>query len=470
MVQYREYGNTYEGRTLAVCFVSTPENIAKIEEYRKNNLIKAGLMKGEFTGRQIPFIWMAYNVHGSEAVGMEAAMKTLYTLVTGSYQGVSDYLKECIVVIDPCQNPDGHDLYVERYRSSMNLGENPDKNSWEHNQGWPPARTNHYMIDLNRDWVWQTQAETQQRVAFYSQFMPQVHADFHEMGPESTYFFGPAANPWNNVFTSWQHEFHKLMGIGNAELFDKKSRLYFTKENFDLFYPSYGDSWPSLNGAVGFTFEQGGGVPAGIAYQQELGDTLTLKKRIEGHFTSSMATIKVSYENREKLIAEFDKFFDDANKNPQFQYKSIIIKGANDRSNVDKLLQLLDRNQIQYSFAGNTGKKFKGFDYYNHKSGEVTIEKGDILISAFQPQSHLVQILFEPENKLSDSLTYDITSWSVPYAYNLKAFAVPDKLASDTGKVEKQKIDNKPGEKSAYAYVKGHNSRFCKKRRQGNCH
>ena len=189
MAEYREYGKTYEGRTLGVCFVSTAENMAKLEEYRKNNLIKAGLLKGEFNGKQIPFIWMAYNVHGSEAVGMEAAMKTLYTLVTGSYPGVSDYLKECIVVIDPCQNPDGHELYTERYMSSMNTGENPDKNAWEHNQGWPPSRTNHYMFDLNRDWTWQTQTETQQRVAFYSQFMPQVHADFHEMGPESTYLF-----------------------------------------------------------------------------------------------------------------------------------------------------------------------------------------------------------------------------------------------------------------------------------------
>ena len=453
LVQYREYGKTYEGRTLAVCIVSTPENLAKLEEYRKNNLIKAGLMKGEFTGRQIPFIWMAYNVHGNEAVGMETAMKTLYTLVTGAYPGVSDYLKECVVVIDPCQNPDGHDLYVERYRSSMNLAENPDKKAWEHNQGWPPARTNHYMIDLNRDWVWQTQIETQQRVAFYSQFMPQVHSDFHEMGPESTYFFSPAAIPWNNVLTPWQHEFHKLMGKGNAELFDKKFRLYFTRESFDLFYPSYGDTWPSMNGAVGFTYEQGGGGPAGIAFQQESSDTLTLKKRIEGHFTSSMATIKVSYENREKLISEYDKFFEDGNKNPQFRYKSIIISGANDRSNVDELLQLLDRNQIQYCYAGNTGKKFKCFDYYNHKNGEVTIEKGDILISAYQPQSHLVQILFEPENKLNDSLSYDITSWCVPYAYNLKAFAISEKLASDTGKVEKQKTDNKPGDKSIYAYI-----------------
>jgi hypothetical protein len=450
---FREYGKTYEGRQLGVCIISSEENLAKLEQYRKNNLIKAGLLKGEFTGKQIPFIWLAYNIHGSEAVGMEAAMKTLYTLVTGSYPGVSEYLKECIIIIDPCQNPDGHDLYTERYRTSMNRGENPDKNSWEHNQGWPPARTNHYMFDLNRDWVWQTQAETQQRIIFYSQFMPQVHADFHEMGPESTYFFAPSADPWNTVFTPWQHEFHKLMGKGNAALFNEKFRLYFTREDYDFFYPAYGDTWPSLNGAIGFTYEQGGGGSAGIAYKQESGDTLTLRKRIEGHFTSSMATIKVSYENREKLISEYDKFFDESSKNPQFQYKSVIIKGANDRSDMSALLKLLDRNQIKYTYAGNTGKKLKGFDYYLHKSGEVTVEKGDILISAYQPQSHLMQVLFEPDCKISDSLSYDITSWSVPYVYNLKAFATNDKIAADTGKMEQRKIENRQGEKSTYAYI-----------------
>ena len=160
---YREYGRTYEGRPLGVCFISTKENLANLEEYRKNNLIKTGLLKGEFTGKQLPFIWLSYNVHGNEAVGMEAAMKTLYTLVSGTYQGVSDYLKECIILIDPCQNPDGHELYTGRYRSSMNMDLNPDKNSWEHNQGWPGARSNHYMFDRNRDWTWQTRAKTQQR-------------------------------------------------------------------------------------------------------------------------------------------------------------------------------------------------------------------------------------------------------------------------------------------------------------------
>jgi len=129
LAKYREYGTTNEGRTLGVCFVSSEENLANLEQYRKNNLIKTGLLKGDFTGTQIPFIWLAYNVHGNEAVGMEAAMKTLYTLVSSSFPGISEYLKSCIIIIDPCQNPDGHDLYTNRYRSSMNSILTPDGKS-----------------------------------------------------------------------------------------------------------------------------------------------------------------------------------------------------------------------------------------------------------------------------------------------------------------------------------------------------
>ena len=102
-------------------------------------------------------------------------------------------------------------------------------------------------------------------------------------------------------------------------------------------------------------------------------------------------------------------------KNPSFKYKSVIIKGSNEKSNINSLLQLLDKNQITYNYAGNAGKKFKGFDYFSNKEGEVTIEKGDILISAYQPQSHFVQVLFEPDSKTTDSLSYDLTAWALPY-------------------------------------------------------
>lgn len=453
MVEYMPYGSTYEGRPLGVCIVSAPENLSSLEEYRKNNLIKTGLASGEFTGKQLPFIWLAYNVHGNEAVGMEASLKVLYTLVSGGNPEIEKYLKDCIIIIDPCQNPDGHELYTGRYRNSMAYILNADPNSLEHHQGWPGARSNHYMFDLNRDWTWQTQEETRQRLKLYNSFMPQVHADFHEMGPESTFFFAPAAEPWHSALTTWQHEFHKLMGETNATSFNEKYKLYFTKENFDLFYPSYGDTWPLFNGAMGFTFEQAGGGVSGLAYELPSEDTITLKDRIDGHFTASLATIKTSWENRQKLVSEFNKYFDDNSKSPVFKYKSVIIKGSNEKSNMADLLKLLDNNQVRYSYAGSEGKKFKGFDYSGNKETEVTIEKGDILISSGQPESRLVEVLFEPDSKANDSITYDLSAWALPYVYNLKAWALAEKIPSGEAVKKSPAVVNGTGPEKPYAYL-----------------
>ncbi len=453
LAEYREYGTTYEGRPLGVCIVSDEANLKNIEELRKNNLIKTGLHDGDFTGRQIPIIWLAYNVHGNESAGMETAMKVLWTLVTGSFPGTSDWLRSCIIIIDPCQNPDGRDLYAGRFRNTRNLTPNPDGNAREHNQPFPSARLNHYLFDLNRDWTWQTQKETAQRIALYNQFMPHVHADFHEMGAESTFFFPPGADPWHEVISSWQHEFHNLTGKANASLFDGKSLLYYTKENYDLFCPSFGDTWPLFNGSAGFTYEQGGGGYSGLALKREAGDTLTLEKRIDGHFTASMATLKVSYENRLRLIEEFNKFFSDNMNRPAFRYKSVVIKNQEGRTDLADLFQLLDRNQIRYSYAGNTGKKYKGFDYLKNREGEVTIEKGDILISAYQPQSRFMQVLFEPDSKASDSLSYDLTAWALPYAYNLKAYAIEEQIKPAEGRVAHEKAINTMPSVKPYAYA-----------------
>ncbi len=145
--------------------------------------------------------------------------------------------------------------------------------------------------------------------------------------------------------------------------------------------------------------------------------------------------------------------FEDNETNPSFQYKSVIIKGSNEKSNISDMLQLFDRNQIRYSYAGNVGKKFKGFDYTSNKDGEVTIDKGDILISAYQPQSRFIQVLFEPDSKTTDSLSYDLTAWALPYVYNLKAYALTTKISADTGNVTMPGIINIPGDKNTYAYV-----------------
>ena len=181
LVNLKQYGKTYEMRPLYLAYVSTPENLAKLEQIREDNLKRAGLLEGE-PSTDVSVVWLSYNVHGNESVSTEASMATIYELITNK----KDWLKNTVVIIDPCVNPDGRERYVNFYWEHKNAPYNPDPNSWEHHEPWPGGRANHYLFDLNRDWAWGTQTETQQRIAVYNKWLPQVHVDFQKYEFESS--------------------------------------------------------------------------------------------------------------------------------------------------------------------------------------------------------------------------------------------------------------------------------------------
>ncbi len=454
VADYLQYGETWEGRPLSVCIVSSPENLAKLEQLRLANLQRTGLADGKPEIESLPIVWLAYSVHGSEPAGAEASMKVLHTLVTEAWDGAGEWLKNMIIIIDPCQNPDGRDLFTLRYMRAQGWPPSSDPNAWEHNQAWPSARLNHYMFDLNRDWSWHVQKETLARLKLYNSFMPHVHADFHEMSSGSTYFFPPGAEPWHEVITPWQKEFHALTGRKASELFDASFRLYFTKDNFDLFCPSFGDTWPLFNGAMGFTMEQGGGAQAGLSVGRDDIDTLTLAQRVEGHFLASMAVLAATQENREKLLNEFYAFFKNSAEKPDFKYKTIIIKGTADAASMASLKQLLENNQISYEAPRVTGKKIAAYDYRTDSEGTIAVEKNDILISAYQPQGRLMQVLFEPDSRSSDSVSYDLTAWALPYVYNIEAYASTERLpVADGPAIADAPAENLSDTVRPYAYA-----------------
>lgn len=448
-VKLETYGETYEGRPLVMAVLSSPENMARLEEIRQHNL---GLVSGKAQGPQPVIIWLSYNVHGNEAVSTEAAMKTLYTLLTER----KELLQNAVVIIDPCLNPDGRERYVNFYNSVRGKQYDATPYAREHSEPWPGGRSNHYYFDLNRDWAWQTQTESRQRVLQYNRWMPQVHVDFHEQGVEAPYYFAPAAEPLHDAITAWQRDFQVQIGKHNATYFDAKGWLYFTREQFDLFYPSYGDTYPTYNGSIGMTYEQGGGGRAGLAITTRQGDTLTLRDRVEHHFVTGMATVEVSAANAEKLVTQFTQYFADARNKPSGEYKTYVVKGAGNEENLLTLSETLRRNDIVTGFAtGNT--QSSGFNYFTGKTERFEIEKGDLVISAFQPRSNLVRVLFEPVARLTDSVTYDITAWALPYAYGLPAYAVNGKITPALSP-EPEKTTAATAEGNTYAYLAQWNS------------
>lgn len=451
MVKLQPYGETNEGRPLLLAIVASAENLQQVEQLRQNNLRLAGLAKDKMApveDKAPAFVWLSYNVHGNETSSSEAAMLTLYELVNPAVTRTKQWLENTVVIMDPCLNPDGRDRYVNWFNSVVGKKYNPLRVAREHREPWPGGRSNHYNFDLNRDWAWQTQTESRQRVKVYNQWMPQVHVDFHEQGINEPYYFAPAAEPLHEVITPWQREFQTSIGKNHAGYFDQNGWLFFTKERFDLLYPSYGDTYPTYNGSIGMTYEQGG-IGAALGVIVEEGDTLTLVDRALHHFTTSLSTIEISSLNAGRLVKEFRKFFNEAVSTGFGEHKTYVIRyEARNQERIEKLVQLLDKNGIQYS-AGN-GVSAKGLNYFTGKEESFVTGSHDIIISALQPRSAMVKVLFEPRTKLNDSITYDITAWALPYVYGLNGWACRDKVAAG-GVYTLKPLPAAP--ETSYAYV-----------------
>ena len=451
-IKLEQYGTTNERRPLLLAYVTSPENFPKLESIRVNNLRLAGQAEDKLPGDENApaIVWLSYNVHGNETSSSESAMMMIFELVNPANSKTKEYLKNTVVIIDPCINPDGRDRYVNWFNTVMGKTANPKANTREHSEPWPGGRTNHYNFDLNRDWAWQAQIETQQRIVKYNQWLPQIHVDYHEQGINEPYYFAPGAEPFHEVITNWQREFQVTIGKNNAKYFDQNGWLFFTKERFDLFYPSYGDTYPIYKGAIGMTFEQGGGPRGGAAVINEDDDTLTLYDRLYHHFTTGISTIEISSLNASKLVQEFKKYYDKARTAPSSEFKAYVVKGeAGD--NITRLKTMLDKNKIEWSYT-NVGN-YSGVNYFSGKSEAFKAEDNDIVVNANQPNGNLVKVLFERTSKLSDSITYDITAWSIPYVYGLKAYGL-NSYVTAVNKTEKQKTGTVTGMAEAGYIVK----------------
>ncbi len=242
-----------------------------------------------------------------------------------------------------------------------------------------------------------------------------------------------------------------MIGKNHVKYFDQNNWIYFTKEVFDLLYPSYGDTYPTFNGAIGMTYEKGGGGRAGLAGFMNNEDTVTLLDRIIHHYTTGISTVEITSKNAERVVDEFEAYFRQSASNPQGNYKTYIVSRDNHPDKLERLMQWLESVGIQYGFV-STNRTLSGFNYQTGRQANFSVSNDDIVISMYQPKSKLVKVMFEPETMLEDTLTYDITAWAIPYNYDLRAYATTEALRPTQGISEfgfiPLKINNKP-----YAYL-----------------
>ncbi len=437
LVTVQTFGQTYEGRPLVLATITSAKNRQSLDALQKGvaslgNADQLDPSRATEIARTTPaVVWLAFGIHGNESSSAEAAMRVASTLLRDSASAT--LLDNLVILIDPLQNPDGRERYIEWFRRTRGAAVNPTPDAFEHSEPWPGGRFNHYLIDMNRDWTWMSQRETQARTALYQQWYPQVFVDFHEMGSQSSYFFPPTARPVNVNFPKQMEQWFETFGRANADAFSKHGWPFFVSERFDFFYPGYGDSWPSFHGAIGMTYEVAGGGRAGTAIEREDQTLLRLADRIERHYTTAMTTLRTAAEHREELLRYTYGAMRaslDSGKNTYF-----IAQGS---PGALALIETLQRQGIRVSMLTGplTIRATRGD---RDVAENRTFPAGTAVVTTRQPLGALAQTLLERNAVLAKGFVeeqrakaevdepddfYDLTTWSAPLAMNVESWLV----------------------------------------------
>ena len=406
------HGETYEGRRLVHAIVTAPANHARLEALREQNVRLSERPEEVADGAlaQMPVVvYQGYSVHGNEASGTEAALVYLYHLAAAQGEEAERQLAEAVVLIDPMLNPDGRDRFVDWANGFRGAAAVADPQDREHREAWPYGRTNHYLFDLNRDWLPAELQESRGRMAWWHTWRPQVSTDHHEMGSESTFFFQPGIPSRNNPNTpAGTFALTGEIATYHAAELDRIGQLYYSEEDFDDFYYGKGSTYPDVNGGVGILFEQASS--RALRRETEQNGELTYAVSVRNQLATSISTLRAAVALRERLLRHTRDFY--AAEKPQGAY---VIGLEKKRTRGQALAQALRRSRVRlYTLQEDV------------TAGGTTYRAGEALVVPMaQPQGRLVKAAMETVTTYTDSLFYDVSAWTFPLAYGADVAELP---------------------------------------------
>ncbi|WP_158772001.1 M14 metallopeptidase family protein [Paraglaciecola sp. L1A13] len=413
-VSILETGRSHENRPLLLLTFSSAKNQQNLASIRQQHVSSFGQKSAP---DQPLVLWMGYSVHGDESSGANAALLIAYYLAAAKGEAVEALLDNNVVLMEPSINPDGLARFAQWANGNRGQQLVADPNHREHQQPWPSGRTNHYLFDLNRDWLLLTHPESQARIAQFHRWRPHVLTDFHEMGTNSSYFFQPGIasrnNPWtparNTELTAELAKFH-------AAALDKTKQLYFTQEAYDDFYYGKGSTYPDAQGSIGILFEQA----SSRGHKQEsIHGVLNFSDTIQNQVTTSLSTFTGAQANKAALLAYPEQFTAQTNKLiKDDKTVGYLLSESQDASRFAQLKSILQQHQIKFSYLDK----------------EVSVDDtvyqplSSIFVPLNQPQYRLVKSLFSERKSFNDNSFYDVSSWNLPLAFNIQYSPVERKL------------------------------------------
>ena len=453
-VHVERIGETNEKRPMRLFIVSSPENIQRLEAIRAD-LDRLGdprtlsaVDREAIIARTPAVVWINESVHGNEAPGFETAMQTLYQLAASEEPATVQALRNTLVILNPSTNPDGHERFAVWY-NSVQTG-TPYTGSLEKQEPWSiQGRFNHYRFDMNRDVMTTTQREVQALVRAMNRWHPMVAIDQH--GQTSNYFFPPTAAPMNANLGGDFRKWMEIYGRGNAAAFDRYGWMYYTRDQFDAYGPFYWDTWPSLTGAIGMTYETDCGGWKGLLWRREDGTLCSFRDGIAKHYTTAIATIETTAARHQERVRDWAQFRANAVQAGRTgTMKRVVLEPGSDPARAAELVATLLRSGIEVRRASAPFTSARAHSYADDRTASRRFEAGAWVIDLAQPNGIAAKAVLESAPTLDTAFArtqlekmarnarrgsgenrewyefYDVTAWALPVTFGVEAWWTED--------------------------------------------
>ena len=183
-------GTSTLGRPFLVLYVSSPENLARLDDYQRMNAVlqdPRGHSQDEIdaaiAGGKVVFL-QGYALHSNEVAASQSAAEIVWGFATRDDPGIHEILDNTISILVPSMNPDGVDLVNEWYDRWVGT---------EYEAAQQPGLYHHYIgHDNNRDAFMQNTVESQHvATLLFRDWIPQGFIDHHQMGAYTARIYLP---------------------------------------------------------------------------------------------------------------------------------------------------------------------------------------------------------------------------------------------------------------------------------------
>lgn len=275
-VKVEVIGQSAGGRNLFLVTLSDPKAMGRLGKYQaiRNTMLKdpekAQKMIDKFGDFKVP-VFINASIHGNENPGVDAAIRLIETLAYEDTPEVLAILKNVILLVNVVQNPDGRVMYT---------------------------RQNANGFDLNRDFISQTQPETQATVKILTEWNPMVTLDLH--GFVDPMLIEPTTPPHN---PNYEYDLYLHWALNEAyAMRDELSNQ--TGLSSQIPYIVDPDGWDDWGAQY---------VPMYAMYHGSYGHTLETPKRdnvgVDAHYAAVWGALKFVAENRAAMIHDQIEIF-----------------------------------------------------------------------------------------------------------------------------------------------------------------